>query len=146
MPLLKSMSSNLEKLEELSKNLDSKDLHFSAFFVMAPRLMTVIDARGFFAAVNPAWTDLLGWSTGELTDRPWAYYLHPDDVQRSIEITLTMRGLNETATGFVNRYRKKDGGYQGISWDASVFIDGFSYAISTPVDWEEYAARTKHLG
>jgi PAS domain S-box-containing protein len=70
---------------------------------------------GTIATVNPAWTELLGWTEAELVGKTIFDFLHPDD------IAATNEGARVSADGhslsrFDNRYRHKDGSYRWITW------------------------------
>ncbi len=66
-------------------------------------------------AVNPAWTEILGWPENELVGCSLFDFVHRDDLQR------TAQGAMDLAAGrgherFDNRYRHRDGSYRWISW------------------------------
>jgi PAS domain S-box-containing protein len=71
--------------------------------------------EGVITAVNPAWTDLLGWHESELLGSNLFELIHPDDLEH------TQAGASKSSTGhayprFDNRYRHRDGSYRWISW------------------------------
>jgi PAS domain S-box-containing protein len=72
-------------------------------------LFCIADVKGTFTEVNPAWTKLFGWTAEELTTHPWTYFVHPDDLLETIEVSKIPAGT--LLDGFVNRYRTKDGDY-----------------------------------
>lgn len=70
---------------------------------------------GVITAVNPAWTEVLGWEESELLGKNLFELIHPDDFEH------TVKGASLSSTGhafsrFDNRYRHKDGHYRWISW------------------------------
>lgn len=84
---------------------------------VTPDPICILDRDGRFVAVNPAWISALGWNPEETVGESYLKFLHPDDVDRSIE------AFSEVLTGkpvlrFENRYRRKDGGYIWFSWNA----------------------------
>lgn len=84
---------------------------------VSPDMMCILDQDGCFAAVNPAWEATLGWTPDEMVGRPYLDFLHPDDVDRSME------GFEELRQGhpvlrFENRYRTRDGNHRWLSWVA----------------------------
>lgn len=61
--------------------------------------------------------NLLGWSKEELSSRPFIDYVHPDDVQETIEafkFQLEGKGMVE----MINRYRSTDGSYKSLAWSS----------------------------
>jgi PAS domain S-box-containing protein len=97
---------------------------------------------GYWAAVNPAASAILGWSQEEFLAMPIAGLWHPDDVAE----TLSYRGQliqGGPTVRFQNRYRHKDGSYRWLSW-SSTAEGGFIYATGRDVTAEREAAETLH--
>lgn len=93
-------------------------------FQAAPDIVAIANNKGYFKKVNPAFCELLGYTEEEIAAKPFTYFLHPDDVNK------THKEYNETISGernannFTNRYRTKNGEYRWISWSSSdVFGD-----------------------
>eukprot|EP01037_Dinobryon_pediforme_P033654 gene33654-39184_t len=80
-------------------------------------LLAVIDTQGRFVAINPAWTEILGWSPGDMAGRAHIEFVHPDDV------TASGGAFQQAQAGrlrqFENRIRHRDGSYRWVSWVAS---------------------------
>jgi PAS domain S-box-containing protein len=81
-------------------------------------LLVIHGADGVFRAVNPAWQDILGYSSEELVGQSFAAFVWPDD------LALTAEGVHAAAStgdlsNFENRYRHKDGTPRWISWHTS---------------------------
>ena len=90
-----------------------------AFFSLSPDLLCVASDNGFFLRVNPAWTQVLGFSPARLRAAPFLEFVHPDDRPATIAATeqLTMAGV--TLINFENRYRTHDGSYRWLEWTAA---------------------------
>ncbi len=80
-------------------------------------LLLVVGDDGVFRAVNPAWTQLLGWRTEELIGRSYLDFIHPDD-HPSSEGALATASTQELPV-YENSYRHKDGSFRRISWVAA---------------------------
>jgi PAS domain S-box-containing protein len=83
----------------------------------AQDLLAVIDARGRFRAVNPAWTKSLGWESGALIDWPFTQWVHAEDLAASAEAL--HRSRVAALNGFENRLAHRDGSYRWMSWTAT---------------------------
>ncbi len=84
---------------------------------LSPDLLGVLNHRGYFESVNPAWLATLGWTPEEIARTVFLELLHPEDLSRTraaFEATLA----GQPAIRFENRYRHKDGGYRWLSWVA----------------------------
>jgi PAS domain S-box-containing protein len=109
-------------------------------------LMLVCDFVTRPVAVNPAWTEMLGWTEAELFGRAAVELVHPDD-------RASLRRGSEPASGSTvrleARLRRKDGGYRWIAWTA-VSQDRLIYAIGRDITkaraaTEEVAAANRQL-
>ncbi len=101
-------------------------------------LLMVADYSGAWRTVNPAWTQVLGWSESDLLDRTSRWLEHPDDQAK------TMAEVEKLASGqqtvrFENRLRHKDGSYRWLSWTA-VPDDELIYCVARDITEEKAAA------
>jgi PAS domain S-box-containing protein len=85
-------------------------------------MLCIANFDGYFKFLNPAWNKVLGWSNAELLENPWLHYVHPDDLDRTIEATKKLAN-GEVLLFFENRYQCKNGNYKWISWNSAPFTD-----------------------
>jgi PAS domain S-box-containing protein len=107
------------ELRELGKTLEKRvaerTADRNALWQLTGDLMLRCTFEGKITAVNPAWTEVLGWSENELIGHSIFEFVHADDLSR------TTQGALDLAEGrsherFDNRYRHRDGSYRWISW------------------------------
>jgi len=92
------------------------------YFLLSEDLLCISGFDGRFLRVNPSWEKLLGYTTEELTSRPYLDFIHPDDRARTTaEATHIAEG--SSCTNFENRYRCRDGSYRWLSWSARALMD-----------------------
>lgn len=104
-------------------------------FESAPEMMAITSPDGFFTKVNPAFCKVLEYSAEELTFRPFTDFLHPEDLNKTVqEYEETITGERH-ADNFVNRYITKSGKSKWISWSSSDVFgeDGFVFAFGRDV-------------
>ena len=119
------MAEELEQRMELLRE-------FRKFFDVSIDLMCIAGTDGFFRRVNPAFPRVLGWSEEELLERPFFFFVHPDDVDRTeAEVAKLVSGVPTIA--FENRYLCKDGRYKLLRW-TSYPEDGRLYAIAHVIE------------
>ena len=83
----------------------------------SPDLMVVIDFEGVIHRVNPAWTELLGYSAAELIGHHVNEFIVEEDHGSTVDAYLaTARG---SQVRIANCYRHKDGTQHWISWVAA---------------------------
>ena len=97
-------------------------------FEVADDLLATLDREGRFMAVNPAWERALGWSEQELLGSNATGFVHPLD----LESTLELAESDHDPVEFENRYRCKDGSYRRLEWRARLVEDTW-YAVARDV-------------
>jgi PAS domain S-box-containing protein len=100
---------------QLEIEVNQRTADRNRLWLLSSDIMLQCTFEGIITAVNPAWTDLLGWHESELLGSSLFELIHPDDMDR------TQAGASKSSTGhayprFDNRYRHKDGSYRWISW------------------------------
>lgn len=133
-----------EKLEGLNRTLEQRVTERTAdrdrMWRLSTDVMLVASLDAKVAAINPAWTSMLGWCEEDLIGRSFMDLIHPDDVQATLD-EVGKLGQGVTTFLFENRYAHKDGSYRAISWTA-VPDDGFIHAVGRDVTEERHAAET----
>ncbi|KQQ86370.1 PAS domain S-box protein [Massilia sp. Leaf139] len=82
--------------------------------------------EGTMSAVSPAWTQVLGWSESELLMRPYASFMHPDDMPSTLEAIGHMAETQQPAR-FENRIATQEGGWKHIEWTVTPELDGQNF-------------------
>ncbi|MBI3873387.1 MAG: PAS domain S-box protein [candidate division Zixibacteria bacterium] len=88
------------------------------YFSSSLDLVCVADLNGRFLRVNPAWGRTLGFSDDELLSRPFMDFIHPDDREKTIA-AYDSPAQGHEVTALENRYRRKDGTYVWLNWNAT---------------------------
>lgn len=129
-PVIKS---NLSELKKLSKQLIETESTLSAFWHLSPALKCIAK-NGRFIKVNPAWTRVLGYTAEELLSTDYKEFVHPDDIDPTMNIETTL-AENNYIFSFRNRYKHKfEDRWVVIEWTASqegefVFASGADKTI-----------------
>ena len=108
-------------------------------------MFCVVGTDGYFKALNPAWTRVLGWSQEELLASPYIDFVHPEDRGATLAEASKVSDGSPTVH-FRNRYRCVDGSYRWLGWTATAaLVDGAIYAsardITTGVQLDEESRR-----
>jgi len=75
-------------------------------------------SSGRFLTVNPAFSDVFGWSAEEATARPLIDMIHPDD-RADVSEQLRLLALGMPLVGYETRMLHKDGSHRWVSWTLS---------------------------
>lgn len=87
------------------------------FFTLSRDVLCIANDQNYFERVNAAFCRITGYSEAELLSRPFTDLIHPADLQPTEEVvTDIQQGL--AASGFINRYRHKDGHYLTLQWSS----------------------------
>ena len=105
----------------------------NVFFHMAPDLLCVASADGYFKKLNPAWESVLGFSLEELLDRPLIEFIHPDDVAEMMK-EFDTRVKGQETKFIINRHRCKNESYKWLEWQVKANSEKSElYAIARDV-------------
>lgn len=124
----------------LAGEAESSRIPFEKFFEWALDLSCVANDRGYFVKLNPSWSKLLGYSEEELKSRPYFQFIHPEDRQKSLDVTKD--GLaGKPLYHFKNRYIAKDGKILHLRWSA-IYEKPYWYCNATDITEIENLNRT----
>ncbi|MEO8373422.1 MAG: PAS domain S-box protein, partial [Candidatus Solibacter sp.] len=109
------------------------------FFTLSLDMLCIVGVDGYFKRINPAWEKTLGFSREELMARPWADFVHPDDVTASLGASEKLAVGGELIS-FENRYICRDGSHRWLQWTAAALLDeGLIYAAARDITVRKHA-------
>ncbi len=97
------------------ETLRRKEEELNRYFGSSLDLLCIADTDGYFRRLNPEWEKTLGYPLSELEGKQFLDLVHPDDLAATIG-AVDMLSKQKEVTGFINRYRCKDGSYRWIEW------------------------------
>lgn len=106
--------------DEVAELIEDRIIHkelseFKKFFQMSLDFLCIAGTDGYFKAMNPTFTEKLGYTEQELLSKPFVDFIHPEDVEATILETHKL-AKGYTTIGFENRYRKSNGDYIWLHW------------------------------
>jgi PAS domain S-box-containing protein len=105
------------RAESLEREVQARTRERNRLWETSNDLIGTAGLDGFLKAVNPAWTQMLGWSEAELLARPFLDIVDPAD-HGETAVVVARLGRGETVSGFVDRVRARDGQDRTIMWTA----------------------------
>ena len=96
------------KLQQSQQELDR-------FFELSDNLMCILNAKGNFIKVNPAFLEKLNFTLDDFYTMPFSSFIHPEDLD-STEQALQHLVAEQSHT-FKNRFRRASGEYLDLAWD-----------------------------
>lgn len=106
-------------------------------------IICTVNDEGEFVKINKAAEQILGYSANELIGKRYIEFVHPDDLKATLNCADELFAGTPT-TGFVNRYKRKEGDYIYISWKSTLSEDGKScFSIARDVSEFKYQQFTQ---
>lgn len=125
------LTSEIENRKKVEMDLIVKSNELETFFNVAIDLLCIASLDGRFIKLNKAWESTLGYSNKELENKFFMNYVHPDDVQDTLEAMNTLSELKPVLK-FINRYKTRQGEYKFIEWH-SVPVGQFIYSAARDI-------------
>ncbi len=124
--------------EKLEAEVERRTLERDRIWNVSEDLLAVSNFEGYFLSMNPAWSQLLGWSDDEIKAMHVSELRHPDDAPDAIA------GRAQLAEGvptvrMENRFRHKDGSWRWLQWTMTE-DNGLIYVAGRHVTAEKEAA------
>lgn len=104
-----------------------------SFFDLCRDMLAIATSDGRLRRVNPSWERTLGWSEEEISSRSFLEFVHPDDIEHTRQEAERVFSQGRVTSGFVNRYRCKDGHYVWLEWNSRMGPDGNVYCVARDV-------------
>lgn len=117
-------------------------MSLNLFLELSRELFCIRKSDGYFEPLNSAWENVLGWTRSELHSRSWIEFVHPDDVQSSLNAETQC--TQEDVVEYKNRYRHKNGNYCWLSWRMTRHEDGSVYAVAQNLIGEKDVEKALH--
>ncbi len=117
----------------LAREVELAQCQRDRFFSLSLDMLCIAGMDGYFKQINPAVSEILGFSAEEIMARPFLDSVHPDDRAATLtELAKLKRG--ERSTEFENRYQCKDGSWKWLSWNSYLVVEeGLLYATARDI-------------
>jgi len=92
---------------------------FEKIFKLSKDLVFVGGLDGYFKKINPAFTEVFGWSKEHLLNTSSFDFYHPDDIAGTATEMKKIAGGGHTTSNFLQRFRCSNGSYKTIEWTST---------------------------
>ena len=99
------------------------------------------DLNGVTEWITPSVTTLVGWTPEDLQGRPFAEFVHPDDLPLLTEVRASFRRGERRQ--FRLRVRHKQGGYRWVGVNARGVLDGNGTVVGLVGSWRDTQAEVE---
>jgi PAS domain S-box-containing protein len=108
-------------------------------FNLSLDMLSVLGFDGSFKRVNSAFERVLGYPEAEILRRPYISFVHPDDVERTLQAAARL-AAGEDISFFENRYRCCDGTDRWLQWACRSFpSEQIIYSVTRDVTEQKQA-------
>lgn len=130
--LLKKIKEQGLEINRLSRK-EKAITNFEFFLKESPDLICIADTQACFKEINSAFTKILGYSKNELLTNSFTKFIHPDDLEKTLNEVKNLSSGNPTID-FENRYLKKNGEFVYLQWKANLnSSNNLIYAIARDI-------------
>jgi len=123
--------------ERLETEVQQRTRERDRTWAVSEDLLGVSNFEGYFLSVNPAWTNLLGWTEDEIKSLHVSELRHPDDASAGIAARARLAQGTPTVR-IENRFRHRDGSWRWLSWTMTA-DDGLIYVAGRHITAEKEA-------
>lgn len=103
-----------------------------SWFDMSNDMACEASLDGYFTRLNGSWERCLGFTAEELMARPYAEFIHPQDLEATVAAAGSLAEGPTDLVNFENRYATKDGGWRWLLWSARS-DGGMIYAVAKDI-------------
>ena len=115
------------------KEAEDELKEYMHFFNNSNDLCGIAGNTGYFESINTNFSKELGYAEKEFCAIPFIDLIHPDDVASTFKVYGELKS-GAPVVNFVNRYRRKDGSYIDLDWNATPNpITGKLYCIARDI-------------
>ncbi|QKJ63188.1 PAS domain-containing sensor histidine kinase [Flavobacterium sp. M31R6] len=125
--------------------LDSNNHIFEHFFELSADLLCIAGFDGFFKKINPAVTELLGYTKEELFSKPINEFVYTEDQDYTSKVRKELLN-NKPLLNFENRYVTKSGNIVWLSWTSMPITDEkLVYAVAKNITHNKKLEEERNL-
>ena len=108
-------SQSVPALKPANNNLPAIQINKDKLLRSIVDVICVISEQGIFQYVSPSAATLFGYPASFMTGRSFLIFIHPDDVQKTVELSQN-KVHNCRLSNYENRYIRKDGSVVPVLW------------------------------
>ncbi|HAA18320.1 MAG TPA: hypothetical protein DCR93_08830 [Cytophagales bacterium] len=91
--------------------------NYGRLIELSNNLIGVANFEGYFEQLNPQWIKTLGHTFDTLISEPSVNFIHPDDLERTIQFTTEIAQVSHREGKIKNRFQCADGSYRWLEWN-----------------------------
>jgi len=125
-----SVGQDITERKRIERELQLSEQRFRSFVENANDIVFALTPEGNFSYVSPNWTEAFGYGLDETIGKPFAPFVHADDVPRCFEFMQRAFETGQKQSGVEYRVLCKDGRYLWYKANASLIKDPYSESVT----------------
>ena len=125
-----SVGQDITERTRIENELQLSEQRFRSFVENVNDIVFALTPNGTFSYVSPNWTEAFGYPLDETIGKPFAPFVHPDDIPGCLEFMRLVFESGKKQSGVEYRVRSKDGRYLWYRANASPVTDVSTGAVS----------------
>jgi PAS domain S-box-containing protein len=125
-----SIGQDITERMKIERELQLSEQRFRSFVENVNDIVFALTSDGTFTYVSPNWTEAFGYALHETIGKPFAPFVHPDDIPACLEFMRLVFESGKKQSGVEYRVRSKDGRYLWYRANASPVTDAATGAVT----------------
>lgn len=125
------MLTDISDRKHMEEALHQSESQYRSVVTNLKEVIFQTDAEGRWLFLNPAWTEITGFSFEESLGTLFLNYVHPDDRQHNLELFQLLIAREKSYCRHEVRYLTKEGGYRWIEVFAQLTLDEAGNIVGT---------------
>jgi PAS domain S-box-containing protein len=125
------MLTDITERKRIENTLQQRESHYRLLLNTIKEVVFQTDVTGIWTFLNPAWTEITGFSIAESLGTHFLDYVHPDDYQRTLELFRPLIEGETEACRYEMRYLSKEGGFRWLEVHARLTLDEAGHVLGT---------------
>lgn len=113
----------------VEQSLQESEKQYRAVVNNSKEVIFQLDEWGLWTFLNPAWTEITGFSIDESLGTPFHKYIHPDESTKSLKLFRSLMQRHTESCHCEIRYLGKDGGIIWLEVFARLTLDAYENII-----------------
>ncbi|HEY9673169.1 MAG TPA: PAS domain S-box protein [Waterburya sp.] len=121
-PAVLGVSIDITERKQAEAALSEREENYRSVVESVKEVIFQTDAVGLWIFLNPAWTEITGFSLGESIGKNFLNYVHPDECRRNLGLFQSLIQGTKEFCRHEARYLTKDGEYRWIEVHAQLTL------------------------
>ncbi|NWJ96081.1 MAG: diguanylate cyclase, partial [Chloroflexi bacterium] len=121
--LTKNINKMLSDLELTQLNHLESEKKYRTVVESIKEVVFQTDEKGYWSFLNPAWTELTGFSVAESIGKPYLHYVHPEDLPKSEQLFQALTSREKEAFQKEIRFLTKDNSFHWVNFYAGTALN-----------------------